>query len=128
MYQLLVPVDRNEGRAEAQVEALVGAPYEVDEIVARILHVVEDVETPFGGGGPDYADAMEEEVALERVPNPVETRGVPTDAILDIVEARDVDAVAIGCRRRTPVGKVVFGSVAQEVIRRSECPILVAPR
>lgn len=38
----------------------------------------------------------------------------------------EADAVVIGCRRRTPVGKVVFGSVAQEVIRRGECPIVVA--
>ena len=145
MYQLLVPVDRNEGRAEAQVEALVGAPYEVDEIVARVLHVVEDVDPPFSGSGPDYADAVAEQADLDRVPDTVatvaeqlrdagiettvhETRGVPTDAILDVVESTDVDAVAIGCRRRTPVGKVVFGSVAQEVIRRSDCPILVAPR
>jgi nucleotide-binding universal stress UspA family protein len=146
MYELLVPVDRNEERAEAQVGAVVDAPYDADELLARILHVVEDVDTPFSGTGPDYASALEEEVAdLDRLPGTVSTvaerlrgagietrahstRGVPTDAILEVVEATDADAVVIGCRRRTPVGKVVFGSVAQEVIRRAECPIVVTPR
>ena len=146
MYELLVPVDRNEGRAEAQVEAILGAPYDAEEVAARVLHVVEDVDTPFSGTGPGYAEAMEVAIEdLEGLPGTVatvaaalrdagiettvhETRGVPTDAILAVVEAIDADAVAIGCRRRTPVGKVVFGSVAQEVIRRAACPIVVAPR
>lgn len=146
MYELLVPVDRNEERAEAQVGAVVDAPYDADELLARILHVVEDVDTPFTGTGPEYASSLEEAVEdLEGLPATVATvadglraggiettvhtaRGVPTEAILDVVDAAGVDAVAIGCRRRTPVGKVVFGSVAQEVIRRADCPVLVASR
>lgn len=146
MYQLLVPVDRNEERADAQVGAIVDAPYDTDELTARVLHVVEDVDTPFSGAGPDYADALEAAVEeVEGLPDTVgrvagslreagiettvhTTRGVPTDAILEIVEAGGVDGVAIGCRRRTPVGKVVFGSVAQEVIRRADCPVLVSSR
>lgn len=145
MYELLVPVDRNEGRADAQVQAIVEAPYEVEELEARVLHVVEDVDTPFSETGP-YAEALDETAEdLAALPDTVatvagrlreagiettvhETRGVPTDAILEIVEATGTDAVAIGCRRRTPVGKVVFGSVAQEVIRRADCPVLVASR
>lgn len=146
MHELLVPVDRNEGRAEAQARALLDPPYDTDALRARVLYVVEDVDLPFGGSGPRYAEAIEAPVEdLDGLPETVatvagrlrdagiettvhSTRGAPTDAILAIVEAMDADAVVIGCRRRTPVGKVVFGSVAQEVIRRADCPVTVTPR
>lgn len=36
------------------------------------------------------------------------------------------DAVVVGCRRRPPVGTVAFDSVAREVIRQAERPIVVA--
>ena len=46
------------------------------------------------------------------------------DAVLDV--ARDVDAtlVVVGVRRRTPVGKMLLGSVAQRVILEAACPVL----
>ncbi|CAB4723674.1 MAG: universal stress protein [Actinobacteria bacterium] len=50
---------------------------------------------------------------------------------LDVAEvvlelAREVDArlVVVGLRRRTPVGKLIMGSVAQRVILDSSCPVL----
>lgn len=146
MYELLVPVDRNEGRADAQVDALLDPPYDTDAVRARVLYVEEDVDVSFTGSKPRYADAMEATVDdLDRLPGTVaavvlrlretgvevtahETRGAPTEAILAVAEATGTDAIVLGCRRRTPVGKVVFGSVAQEVIRRAECPITVAPQ
>ena len=146
MYELLVPVDRNEGRAEAQVEAMLEPPYDVDAVTARLLHVVEDVDVSFTGDRPRYAEALEAPVDdSRRLPGTVasvadrleaagfeasvhSTRGSPTEAILAVADAMDADAIVIGSRRRTPVGKVVFGSVAQEVIRRSACPIVVAPQ
>lgn len=146
MYELLVPVDRNEGRSRAQVDALLGPPYDVDAVRARVLNVVEDVDVSFTESRPRYADALAEEVEdLDGLPETVasvtdrlrgagiettvhSTRGPPTEVILAVSDAMDADAIVVGCRRRTPVGKVVFGSVAQEVIRRAECPITVAPR
>ena len=146
MYELLVPVDRNEGRADAQVDALLDPPYDTDAVWARVLYVEEDVDVSFTGSKPQYAEALEEPVEdLDSLPGTVAavamrlreagietsvhtTRGAPTEAILAVAEAADVDAIVLGCRRRTPVGKVVFGSVAQEVIRRAACPITVAPQ
>ncbi len=46
------------------------------------------------------------------------------DEILAIAEEVAADAIVIGVRRRTPVGKLIMGSVAQRVIIDAECPVI----
>lgn len=56
----------------------------------------------------------------------VDTRaaiGPPADAILDRVD--DVDHVVIGSHGRTGARRVVLGSVAERVVRRSPVPVTV---
>lgn len=51
---------------------------------------------------------------------------VPDVAEAVLAAAREVDAglVVVGIRRRTPVGKLLLGSVAQQVILEADCPVL----
>ena len=46
------------------------------------------------------------------------------DEILAVANDVAADAVVIGIRQRTPVGKLVMGSVAQRVIIDATCPVI----
>jgi len=51
--------------------------------------------------------------------------GDPADSILDYVDEHDIDMVVIGARKRSPTGKLLFGSVTQSVILHTEIPVVV---
>lgn len=46
------------------------------------------------------------------------------DAVLDAARTEHARLVVVGIRRRTPVGKLIMGSVAQRVILEASCPVL----
>lgn len=53
------------------------------------------------------------------------TRGKPAGRILETVENRGVDHIVMGSHGRSGVGRVLFGSVAETVTRRSPVPVTV---
>lgn len=46
------------------------------------------------------------------------------EEINDLVETRDISILVIGLRKRTAVGKLILGSVAQEILMTVSCPVL----
>lgn len=50
--------------------------------------------------------------------------GTPAEDILDFALENKVDEIIIGIAKRSPVGKLLFGSNAQYVILNSDCPVV----
>ena len=52
--------------------------------------------------------------------------GTPTEEILSLARERDARYLVIGGKKRSPVGKAVFGSVTQSVLLDADCPVVTA--
>ncbi|MDQ2049681.1 universal stress protein [Natronolimnohabitans sp. A-GB9] len=148
MYRVLLPVDENAKRARAQAEAVLELPAD-GELAVDVVHVHDEVTTgdaewAAGGFSETYAEEMEETKAGQRLPASVETvvdvleasdaectvretTGDAAEKILEAAEEFDSDAIVLGIGRRSPVGKVLFGSVVQAVILESDRPVTVVP-
>lgn len=46
------------------------------------------------------------------------------EEVLSVAAAQDPRILVVGIRRRTPVGKLIMGSVAQRLILDASCPVL----
>jgi nucleotide-binding universal stress UspA family protein len=50
--------------------------------------------------------------------------GTPAQEVLQVIRQRGVNLVVMGARGRSPIELLMFGSVAQRVVRRSPVPVL----
>jgi len=48
----------------------------------------------------------------------------PGEDLVSFAKENDVDEIIVGVRRRSKVGKLVFGSTAQYVILEADCPVV----
>lgn len=144
MYRILLPVDDNENHVRAQIEAIREAPYIEDNVHIDVLHVYEEIDSPADEGGSTYINEVNENLAdLQGLPDTITTAvealedagletsvhdvpGKPAVAIIELAEEYESDLIVVGTRRRRPIGKVMFGSVAQSVIMDTDRPVVVA--
>ena len=137
---ILVPVDDSEMSCDALDYAI--AECEDAEITA--LHVIDqsEIHTPIGIEAPtvDRDDIVETyrqkaRVVLEDAEETADDHGVEietemvegdvTKSILAYVADNDVDHIVIGSHGRTGAGRILLGSVAESVTRRSSVPVTV---
>ena len=48
----------------------------------------------------------------------------PSEDLIDVADQDGAALIVIGLRRRSPVGKLLMGSNAQEILLRADCPVL----
>ena len=76
------------------------------------------------------------ESKLERLKTPFKSEDIPCETqatvsyqspgedLVNYAKDNNIDEIIIGIRRRSKVGKLVFGSTAQYVILEAPCPVL----
>ncbi|WP_299331450.1 universal stress protein [Haloplanus sp.] len=137
--RLLVPVDGSDP-ADA---ALTFTFEEYPDAEITILSVVDPTDIGHGAvnAAPSTLDRLQQraEERTERVLDEAEARaekhgvtvhretvvGVPSRAIVDWADENDVDNIVIGSHGREGVSRVLLGSVAETVVRRSPVPVTV---
>src|SRR4051794_12368756 len=76
---------------------------------------------------PQDLDAIERELTDAGIPHEVQQltagRGA-AEEILRVAAEQDATLVVIGIRSRSPVGKLLLGSTAQEVLLGATCPVV----
>jgi len=146
MYDnILVPTDGSDAARNAveqavdlaaKYDATVHALYVVDVDATNLTLGTEQVdrirqgridEMPEVKAEADEATGQVAAVADEHGV-PVEehvTAGSPSRAIRNFVEDNDIDVVVMGSHGRSGLSRVVLGSVAEKVLRRTRVPVLV---
>jgi nucleotide-binding universal stress UspA family protein len=106
-----------------------------------LCHVVDDIPLTYGYVGVTYSPSelrsnlgTEAEKELQAIvpTNPdgvrIETRvlhGSPPREIVDLVLSEKADLVVMGTHGRTGLEHALMGSVAEKVVRKAPCPVLV---
>jgi nucleotide-binding universal stress UspA family protein len=106
------------------------ARWEIASVV--LAHVIQVGYGQGGGYGheDDYRSWLEERAEPLRaagltVSVSVTASGVPADELLAVARAEGADLVVVGSRSHNFLHEVFLGSVAKEVIRKSDMPVLI---
>jgi nucleotide-binding universal stress UspA family protein len=101
-----------------------------------ILHVRETPMVPFAEfGAVPPVDVPSRTALLEKMAEfepPDDATGVeylvadgiPAEEIVKVASDRGCDLIVMGTHGRTGVGRLLLGSVAEEVMRKAPCPVL----
>lgn len=126
MYEIVAGIDESEERGRAIAKTITQTPFDRSKITVTLLHDFSD--NPEGASVDQVASVRRAADILEEADIDVElaeSSGDPGDEILDLADDLDADQIVVAGRKRTPTGKVLFGSVTQEVILGTDRPVLV---
>lgn len=135
MHRVLVPVDTNEDRAITQARYITSLPDAAESVEAYLLFIFTDESEDLPKDFKQFKSASRIG-SVRRAKEHLEDNGVDVTVlegsgdveegdILTRADEYDVDAIVLGGRKRSPVGKAVFGSVTQSVILNTDLPVVV---
>lgn len=91
--------------------------YEVDNVDAKArADIDEKIQSDYRSRTPDSV-AFQAEVRI----------GKDYQVILDYAREQRVDLIVLGRQGHSALEKVLFGNVTEKVVRKADCPVLVAP-
>ncbi|GGM56561.1 nucleotide-binding universal stress UspA family protein [Halarchaeum rubridurum] len=139
MTRILVPIDGSEQSDDALEYAL--EEFQSDDIT--IINVIDPIEAGYtaqatvpGYSEEWYEQAEEEaETLFEEAQDIADEYGVtldtvtevgrPSRTIVDYADDNDYDHIIMGSHGRSGVTRVLLGSVAESVVRRSTVPVTI---
>ncbi len=136
--RILIPYDGSE-QAKKAIEYAVENHADDEIVLINVLDFIESgYDSPPEAAAPRHwdewyeqakahAEAMLEDAA-EGFGGPIETEtvvGRPSRAIVEYADGNDIDAIIIGSHGRDGLSRVLLGSVAETVVRRSSVPVTV---
>lgn len=109
------------------------------------LHVIEPIVPAVGYTGfaadplslTDVSEQLEAsaERELPKIADCEECNDIPTEEVIThgdaaaeivrVAKEKDVDLIVIASHGRTGLGRILFGSTAESVVRHAHCPVLV---
>lgn len=138
MQTVLVPISESERQAKHVERTVLEHPFDRDRIRIVVLNVFEEFEVDDAEwvsiGSEDFYDDDFPQTAATVASNlseegfDVDVRrehGDPAETIVRVAEELDAASIVIAGRKRSSVGKVLFGSVTQAVLLASDTPVVV---
>lgn len=126
MYEIVVGIDQDVTRARAQAREITEMPFDPADIHVTLVHDFE--RNPEAASVTQVASVRRAKEILDDAGIDVSlegTSGKPANGILEAAEENDANLIVLAGRKRTPAGKVLFGSVTQAVILDSDRSVLV---
>lgn len=120
-------VPTKEGRAALAFAA--------EECLLRSTQLVV-INSNRGGRSFDAEEARQFEVELDRIKARLDDEGIPHEVrqlvrgnepaedLIEVAEEIEASFIVIGLRRRSPIGKLILGSNAQQILLDAPCPVI----